>query len=1098
MERETLAIRSIALVLLVVGASIGPLGPVGTAAGNVENVENRPAAYSVVQGERCVPLTIVGDGSQDVVTYYDYQNDTDFSSHGTDERQVSQVSQFYVYRGSQGDSLVFLHDKRNDGGDTAGAVSMDITNIPTEAEWAVEDDNYPNQDDRFVHNDTSSQMDWMWEPDRNDGGALRGLAHANDSAIVVDAEWGNDTYAKESKDWAYADDPLNWSARGPEERLAPLSKNASVSVQQGACAAGSAPDASLTASPSNATVGQTVTYDASNSTDDGDIYGYFWDTDGDGTVDVETDGPTLNRTYDTTGEKTVTVFVDDMERRRGEATASVTVTSNQSVEAVIEGPTEANVGETVTFDGRNSTVGESATYAWTLGDGTSATGPTVQHTYTQAGSYNVSLTVSDGQGDTDTANTSIDVVVDQPPSAALSAPETALRNESIVLDAGNSTDDFGITEYRWDVDGDGTVDRRTTASQIQTTFATTGNRTVAVTVADASGQTDSANATVAVQRNATEDPVARLDAPATARPAANVTLDASNSTVPRGGATYEWDTDGDGTAENVTANATLTTAFDTVGNRTVSVTVTDAENVSSTATATVSVEAATDLTATLSADSQQVQPGETVVFTAEATPADRVESQRLDFGDGTTTTSVASQTSHVFETSGQYTATYEVTGRYGQTASAAVTVTVAQSSSGGGGGGGGGGSDSGGGGGGGGGGGAAPAPAPEPDDVEPPGTATREGNAVVVESNVESNLVGAEIEDGALGSGPVTVRRIALADVEPDTAVTVTDEWNGSDGPPTGTDETLLALGPTVSSGPAPASVTYQLAVDRAAVRDRGGSVDSLVVATWNGSGWEPVETTLVRNDSTVVLNATAGPEEPLVVGLPTAQVVGTDLAVAGSPVANRSTNVSVTLANTGHRDGSETVTTVLGGRVVASERVTIRAGETERLQFTVVPTAAGQQRLTVAGLQTTVDVAPARADIGPPSVDVERETVDAGESVQVRATFRNDGTVTGTENASFVVFGEVVERQSVTVAPGETKTVTFDQRIEHPGQYTVGVNGQNASVTVGGEAKTVQTESWVQSGGDGGSMSPLLLGLLALGSIGLVAGSIAVLSRQL
>ncbi|GGN88191.1 PKD domain-containing protein [Haloarcula pellucida] len=1005
MERETLAIRSIALVLLVVGASIGPLGPVGSAAGNVENVDDRPTAYSVVQGERCIPLTIVGDASQNVSSYYDYHggDGTDYSSHGTDDRQVSNVSQLYVYRGSNGDSLLFLHDARNDGVGN-GSVSMSITNVPEEASWPVEDDTYQNRDDNFEHGETSSQIDWMWTEGRTDGAAMVGLGHLNETAIRIDPAFDEESFAAQDPelDWPY--DPLEWRARsGPDEELVALDKDSPVEVQAGTCL--------------------------------------------DAAVEVN----------------------------------ATTVSS----------------GEAVQFDGGNSTVGPSAEYDWSFGDNTSATGVTTTHTYNQTETFTVTLTVSNRFGRSDTANVTIEVVDDSPPDARLDAPATATPNETVVLDASNSTDDTGISEYRWDVDGDGTVDRTTTAARTETAFDTVGNQTVAVTAVDTLGQTDSANATIAVEANESNDPTAAIDGPATATVNQEVTFDASNSTVPRGGATYEWDLNGDGTAENVTTTPSLTTSFATIGNRTVRVTVVDAigRNDSANATLTVQRNASNDPVARLDAPAT-ARVDTAVTFDASNSTVPRGgATYAWDLnGDGTaenvTTTPSLTAT---FDTAGDRTIRLTVTDSANVTATDSAQVTVERASqSGGGGSGGDGGSDSGGGG-------AAPAPPPEPDEDEPAATASSDGNTVTVESNVDADVVGVGLDDGTLGSGSVRVQRIALADVESGSAVAVTDEWNGSDGPPLGSDETMLALGPSVASGPAPSSVTYQLAIDRAAIRNRGGSVDSLAVATWNGSGWETAETTLVRNDSTVVINATAGPEEPLAVGLPTAQVVGTDLAIAESPVVNQSVNVSVTLSNNGHRDGSETVTTVLGGRVVASERVTIRAGETERLTFTVVPRRAGQQRLTVAGLQTTVDVAPARADIGPPSVDVERETVGTGESVQVRATFRNDGTVTGTENASFVVFGEVVERQSVTVAPGETKTVTFEQRIEHPGQYTVGVNGQNASVAVDGEAKTAQTESWVDTGtGGGGSTSPLLLGLLALGSIGLVAGSIAVLSRQL
>lgn len=65
----------------------------------------------------------------------------------------------------------------------------------------------------------------------------------------------------------------------------------------------------------------------------------------------------------------------------------------------------------VAFDGTASTDadGTIASYAWTFGDGASASGATASHTYTTAGTYTAQLTVGDNQGATGT--TTLTVVV---------------------------------------------------------------------------------------------------------------------------------------------------------------------------------------------------------------------------------------------------------------------------------------------------------------------------------------------------------------------------------------------------------------------------------------------------------------------------------------------------------------------------------------------------------------------------------------------------------------------------------------------------------------------------------------------------------------
>ncbi len=65
-------------------------------------------------------------------------------------------------------------------------------------------------------------------------------------------------------------------------------------------------------------------------------------------------------------------------------------------------PSSARVGQAVTFDGSSSYDDRQApadlSYAWTFGDGGSAAGRTVSHTYTAAGTYTVTLKVTDKDG----------------------------------------------------------------------------------------------------------------------------------------------------------------------------------------------------------------------------------------------------------------------------------------------------------------------------------------------------------------------------------------------------------------------------------------------------------------------------------------------------------------------------------------------------------------------------------------------------------------------------------------------------------------------------------------------------------------------------
>jgi PKD repeat protein len=88
--------------------------------------------------------------------------------------------------------------------------------------------------------------------------------------------------------------------------------------------------------------------------------------------------------------------------------------ANQSPVARI---TTSTSGLTVTANGSTSTDsdGTIANYAWSFGDGSTATGVTpAAHAYAQAGTYPISLTVTDNAGATNTATTSVTVTAAPP------------------------------------------------------------------------------------------------------------------------------------------------------------------------------------------------------------------------------------------------------------------------------------------------------------------------------------------------------------------------------------------------------------------------------------------------------------------------------------------------------------------------------------------------------------------------------------------------------------------------------------------------------------------------------------------------------------
>ncbi|MGI8693513.1 MAG: PKD domain-containing protein, partial [Geodermatophilaceae bacterium] len=155
------------------------------------------------------------------------------------------------------------------------------------------------------------------------------------------------------------------------------------------------PNASFTSS----CTGLTCSFNAGASTDgDGSIVSYSW-TFGDNTTGS---GVTTSHTYTTAGTKTVTLTVTDNAGGTDSATAQVvagqTNAAPQASFTVSCNARACSFNGTASSDSDGTVVG----YAWNFGDNATATGATTTHTYAAAGTYSVTLVVTDDDGATGT------------------------------------------------------------------------------------------------------------------------------------------------------------------------------------------------------------------------------------------------------------------------------------------------------------------------------------------------------------------------------------------------------------------------------------------------------------------------------------------------------------------------------------------------------------------------------------------------------------------------------------------------------------------------------------------------------------------------
>lgn len=246
-------------------------------------------------------------------------------------------------------------------------------------------------------------------------------------------------------------------------------------------------------------------------------------------------------------------------------------------------PLSGSTPLTVHFSGIRSSDedGSISSYQWDFGDKGSATGPTVDHTYTRSGDYRARLTVIDNQGASGTAEVTISLENIPPVAEARASPTSGSDPLLVNFDGSQSYDPDGtIVSYYWTF-GDGSWDRSANARH---QYQSPQSYTAVLTVTDDKGLTGKDEVRITVGNKA---PVADISvSPEKGSAPLTVTFDGSRSYDPDDtGLAFSWDF-GDGSSGR---GMVVTHTYREVGRYRVQLSVTDPHESTGRASETVEV-----------------------------------------------------------------------------------------------------------------------------------------------------------------------------------------------------------------------------------------------------------------------------------------------------------------------------------------------------------------------------------------------------------------------------------------------------------------------------------------------------------------------------
>jgi PKD repeat protein len=437
---------------------------------------------------------------------------------------------------NNGTYTVTLHIADDDGATNETTSEITITNVAPTANYTYNPEN-PTDIQTIIFTDTSTDPDgtitsWSWDFGDGNTSTQQNPSHQYDD---------NGTY----------DVTLNVTD----------DDGATNETTQMITILNVRPVMNFTYDPSNPTDLQIITFTDNCVDIDGSIVTWSWDFD-DGNTSTD-QHPTHQ--FDDNKSYTVTLNVTDNDGATNETTRTISVSNVPPTVEFSYTPLKPNVDQTITFtDSSNDPDGSITSWSWDFDDGNTSTDQHPTHSYSDNGTYQVTLNITDNDGDTNQSSTQLSVYWG--PNANFTWEPQYPEFDQIVYFNDKSVDyDGSITTWSWDLgDGNTSSDQNTTHI-----YLNPGSYIVSLNVTDNTSLYGVISKTiiinVAPQANFTFQP---------SSPYTEDTIQFNDTTVDTYGELINWSWDfGDGTSSHLrnathryTDNGTYTVTLNVIDN----------------------------------------------------------------------------------------------------------------------------------------------------------------------------------------------------------------------------------------------------------------------------------------------------------------------------------------------------------------------------------------------------------------------------------------------------------------------------------------------------------------------------------------------------